>query len=94
MIFPPLPWSMSPRSEVAHRQRQAKVHSDNVLKPVYWFVAPKRHGSFPFTSRLQFGGSSPSESLLGIALVLFAASGWAFLHLLFPGMAHPADVLV
>lgn len=62
-------------------QCQAKVRFDNVLKPIYWFAAPKRYGSSPSTSRLVFGDNSTSVIPVGIILAFLVGLGWVFLHI-------------
>lgn len=54
---------------MAKVQCQAEVHFDNILKPIYWFAALKRYGSFLSTFSLVFGSNSPSVIPLGIILV-------------------------
>lgn len=61
-------------------QRQAEIHFDNILKPIYWLATPKRYGSFPATSRLVFGGNSPVTPL-EMTLVFLVGLGWVFLHI-------------
>lgn len=71
-------------------QCQAKVRFDNVLKPIYWFAAPKRYGSFPSTSRLVFGGNSTSVIPVGIILAFLVGLGFFFFFcILFPWRGSP-----